>query len=214
MSCLTFFAPFTVTKYCGDPSDPLLHILLWCCATAATPLWLMLWCWCCDVAAAVYRVITLPAMPGHAPAVRWTYTQLWRMSQQSQHQTRSSCYILCMPGIRIYVMKMLEHWVIQHCHWDILWMCPRPGRGATPFPSIIISNDQKINRNSPSYKKHGMGLHLNKWKLSVSKMYMTWNGIFQNVCSTLMSRKSSWKLKLIRKIKENTRPELWLVWHS
>ena len=103
MSCMTFFAPLTVTKYCGDPSDPLLHILLWCCATAATPLWLMLWCWCCAVAAAVYRVITLPAMPGHAPADRWTYTQLWRMSQQSQHQTRSSCYILCMPGIRMYL---------------------------------------------------------------------------------------------------------------
>ena len=136
--------------------------------------------WCCEVAAAVYRVITLPAMPGHAPADHWTYTHLWRMSQQSQHQTAGlACYILYMPGIRIYLVKMLGDWVIQHCHCDILWMCARPGRGATPFPSIIISNDQKINRNSPSYKKHGMGLHLNKWILSVSKMYMTWNGIFK-----------------------------------
>ena len=168
--------------------------------------------WCCS-----------SSVQGHYPASyagprsRWSlniHAVMKDVSTIYQHQTRSSCYILCMPGIRIYVMKMLEHWVLQHCHWDILWMCPRPGRGATPFPSIIISNDQKINRNSPSYKKHGMGLHLNKWKLSVSKMYMTWNGIFQNVCSTLMSRKSSWKLKLIRKIKENTRPELWLVWHS
>ena len=169
MSCITFFAPL-IHNY-----QILWWLVIHCCTSCCGVV--VLCDWCCEVAAAVYRVITLPAMPGHAPADHWTYTHLWRMSQQSQHQTGSS--LLDLFSVCLVFVSGEDVSRLSHCHCDILWMCARPGRGATPFPSIIISNDQKINRNSPSYKKHGTGLHLNKWKLSVSKMYMTWNGIFK-----------------------------------
>ena len=148
-------------------------VVIHCCTSCCGAVWLMLWS--CS-----------SSVQGHYPASyagprsRWSlniHTLMKDVSTISTSDCGSS--LLDIFSVCLVFVSGEDVSRLSHCHCDILWMCARPGRGATPFPSIIISNDQKINRNSPSYKKHGMGLHLNKWILSVSKMYMTWNGIFK-----------------------------------